>query len=150
MPIRTRDVQQVILFRNTIEIRNHFDDAISAIEPNRTKSINIPSNDGSQLSFLITPLITGSLTIKLTAISPIAGDAIEVTLPVVPEGVPQYKNKAKFVDLRKNSTYSTDFTVDVPANAVKDSTQVSFSLIGKHYALIQMNYSCELIRNFVP
>lgn len=71
------------------------------------------------------------MTIKVTATSPIAGDAIEVTLPVVPEGVAQYKNKAKFVDLRQSNTYRTDFTVDVPANAVKDSTQVSFSLIGK-------------------
>lgn len=70
------------------------------------------------------------MTIKVTATSPIAGDAIEVTLPVVPEGVAQYKNKAKFVDLRQINTYSNDFTVDVPANAVKDSTQVSFSLIG--------------------
>lgn len=71
------------------------------------------------------------MTIKVTATSPIAGDAIEVTLPVVPEGVTQYKNKAKFVDLRQSESYSTDFTVDVPANAVKDSSQVSFSLIGK-------------------
>lgn len=71
------------------------------------------------------------MTIKVTATSPIAGDAVEVTLPVVPEGVTQYKNKAKFVDLRQSESYSTDFTVDVPANAVKDSTQVSFSLIGK-------------------
>lgn len=70
------------------------------------------------------------MTIKLTALSSIAGDAIEVTLPVVPEGVVQYKNKAKFIDLRKSDTTSTDFTVEVPANAVKESTQVSFSLIG--------------------
>ncbi|KAJ6643551.1 CD109 antigen [Pseudolycoriella hygida] len=101
-----------------------------AIDSSRTKNVNIPSNDGAQLSFLITPLITGPLTIKVTATSSIAGDAIEVTLPVVPEGVPQFKNKAKFIDLRKSNTYSTDFTVDVPANAIKDSTQVSFSVIG--------------------
>ncbi|XP_037049174.1 CD109 antigen-like [Bradysia coprophila] len=100
------------------------------IELSRAKNINVPSNDGAQLSFLITPLIVGPMTIKVTAISPIAGDAIEVMLPVVPEGVPQYKNKAKFIDLRKVSAYATDFTADVPSNAVKESTQVSFSLIG--------------------
>lgn len=74
------------------------------------------------------------MTIKVTATSPIAGDAIEVTLPVIPEGVPQYKNKAKFVDLRQTKTYSTGFSVDVPANAVKESTLVSFSLIGNFIA----------------
>lgn len=103
-----------------------------AIELSRTKNINIPSNDGAQLSFLITPLITGPITIKVTATSPIAGDGIEVKLPVVPEGVPQYRNKAKFVDLRQSKTYSADFTVEVPSNAVKDSTQVSFSAIGNY------------------
>lgn len=71
------------------------------------------------------------MTIKVIATSPIAGDGIEVTLPVVPEGVPQFKNKAKFVDLRESKVYTTDFSVDIPANAVKDSTQVSFSLIGE-------------------
>ncbi|KAG4076804.1 hypothetical protein HA402_009150 [Bradysia odoriphaga] len=100
------------------------------IELYRTKNINVPSNDGAQLSFLITPLIVGPMTIKVTAISPIAGDAIEVMLLVVPEGVTQYKNKAKFIDLRKVSTYTTDFTVDVPSDAVKESTQLLFSLIG--------------------
>lgn len=104
----------------------------------RTKNVNVPSNDGAQLSFLITPLIVGPMTIKVTAISPIAGDAIEVTLPAVPEGVPQYKNKAKFIDLRKVSTYTTDFSVDVPSNAVKESTQVSFSLIGTNSHLAEL------------
>lgn len=107
----------------------------SDVELSRTKNINIPSNDGTQLSFLITPLITGPMTIKVTATSPVAGDAIEVTLPVVPEGVVQYKNKAKFVDLRQSNTSNSDFTVDVPGNAVKDSTQVSFSLIGNRKSI---------------
>lgn len=78
------------------------------------------------------------MTIKVTATSPIAGDAMEVTLPVVPEGVAQFRNKAKFIDLRQSKTDSTELTIDVPANAVKDSTVASFSLIGK--------YSCSSLR----
>lgn len=105
--------------------------SFSVIESSRTKNINVPSNDGTQLSFLITPLVTGPITIKVKAVSPIAGDAMEVTLPAIPEGVPQFRNQAKFIDLRKSNSYSTDFSVDVPPDAVKDSNQVSFSLIGK-------------------
>lgn len=59
-----------------------------------------------------------------------AGDAIEVPLLVVPEGVTQYKNKAHFVDLRSSKTFTTDLIVDVPKNAVPDSTKVEISAIG--------------------
>lgn len=111
----------------------------------RSKSVTIPPNEGAQLSFLITPLITGPMTIKVVATSPIAGDGIEVTLPVVPEGVAQYKNKAKFVDLRESKTYSTELTVDVPRNAVKDSTQVSFSLIGECFEYEMLSVSLTKI-----
>lgn len=97
----------------------------------RTKNVDILADNGAEVIFFITPLVTGPIRIKVNAVSKIAGDAIEVMLPVEPEGVVQYKSKAVIVDLRKTNSFTTDFTVDVPADATKDSTQVSFSLIGK-------------------
>lgn len=102
-----------------------------AIELTRSKNVNILADNGAEVIFFITPLVTGPIRIKVNAISKIAGDAIEVMLPVEPEGVAQYKSKAVLVDLRQTKSFTTDFTVDVPADAVKDSTRVSFSIIGE-------------------
>lgn len=100
------------------------------IEKSRTKKITVNSNEGVSLSFLITPLTIGPMLIKVTATSPVAGDAIEVPLLVEAEGVTQFKNKAQFVDLRSTNTFTTDLTVDIPKNVVPDSTKVQVSAIG--------------------
>lgn len=101
------------------------------IEASRKKSIDIKSNDGSPVSFLITPTKSGPIKIKVTATSSVAGDAIEKTLLVVPEGVPQRKTKAFFIDLREKSEFSDEFTIEVPKNAVPDSTRITVSGVGK-------------------
>lgn len=67
---------------------------------------------------------------QVDATSSVAGDAIEVPLLVVPEGVTQYKNKAQFVDLRSSKKFTADLTVDIPKNAVAESTKVQVSAIG--------------------
>ncbi|KAJ6642136.1 CD109 antigen [Pseudolycoriella hygida] len=102
-----------------------------AIELSRKKNVNALANNGVEVVFFITPLVTGPIRIKVTATSAIAGDAIEVLLPVVAEGVTQYKNTAVLVDLRQNKTFTRDLTAVIPANAVKDSEKVSFSIIGE-------------------
>lgn len=83
------------------------------------------------MSFLVTPTKTGLITIKVTATSSVAGDAIEKTLLVVPEGVPQHKTEAFFIDLRDKSEFSDKFTIEVPKNAVPDSTRITVSGVGK-------------------
>lgn len=55
---------------------------------------------------------------------------MQVPLLVIPEGVTQYKNKAQFVDLRSVKKFTADLTVDVPKDAVPDSTKVQISAIG--------------------
>lgn len=101
------------------------------IEASRRKSVDIKSNDGSPVSFLITPTKTGLITIKVTATSPIAGDGIEKTLLVIPEGVPQHKTEAFFIDLREKSEFSDKFTIEIPKNAVPDSTRITVSGVGE-------------------
>lgn len=108
-----------------------------AIDASRSKTVTVNANDGVSLSFLITPLIIGPMLIKVAATSSVAGDAMEVPLLVVAEGVTQYKNKAQFVDLRINKTFITDLTVDVPKNAVADSTKVRVSAIGRLFQFLK-------------
>lgn len=80
---------------------------------------------------MITPIKAGLITIKVTATTSIAGDAIEKTLLVIPEGVPQHKTEAFFIDLREKSEFSDKFTIDIPRNAVPDSTRITVSGVGK-------------------
>lgn len=102
----------------------------------------------------------GPLTIRVTAISALAGDGIELILPVYPEGVPQYVNKAILVDLRDKDRLETSLTVEVPADAVPDSTRIEVSAIGDVMGstiknldkLILMPSGCgeQNMLNFVP
>lgn len=79
---------------------------------------------------MIRPKRVGPITIKVTATSPLAGDGIERMLQVVPEGVPQHLNRAVFVDLRQSRQFETNFTLDIPKNAVPDSVHIEAGAVG--------------------
>lgn len=96
----------------------------------RRKAIAIKANDGGALSFMIRPKRVGPITIKVTSTSTLAGDGIERTLHVEPEGVPQYLNQAVFVDLRQSRQFESNFTLDIPKNAVPDSVRIEASAVG--------------------
>ncbi|XP_037050047.1 CD109 antigen-like [Bradysia coprophila] len=130
------------------------------IEQFRDKTIFIKSNRGAPVSFLITPTKAGPIKIKVTATSSLAGDAVERTLLVVPEGVPQRKTDAFFIDLRDRSEFNDKFTIEIPSNAVPDSTRITVSGVGDLMGnsiknldkLIQMPSGCgeQNMLNFVP
>lgn len=129
-------------------------------ETSRKKSVEVPSNSGRTVSFMIRPTKLGHITIKVTATTALAGDGVERQLLVEPEGLPQYVNKAAFVDLRSAPEIMKNFTVEVPKNAVPDSTRVEVSVIGDVLgstvqnldSLIRMPYGCgeQNMLNFVP
>lgn len=100
------------------------------IELYRRKTVTISANDGASLSFMIRPKRAGPITIKVTATSPLAGDGIERTLQVDPEGVSEYSNQAVFVDLRQSRTFETNFTLDIPKNIVDDSVRIEAGAVG--------------------
>lgn len=100
------------------------------IELYRRKSVAIKANDGVALSFMIRPKRVGPITIKVTATSTLAGDGIERTLQVEPEGVQQHLNQAVFVDLRQNRDFKTNFKLDIPKNAVPDSVRIEAGAVG--------------------
>jgi CD109 antigen len=79
---------------------------------------------------MVKPKTIGQIKIKVTATTDIAGDGVERLLLVQPEGLPQFVNKASFVDLRQEKESKSNFVVKVPKNAVPDSTRIEISVIG--------------------
>ncbi|XP_049282260.1 CD109 antigen isoform X8 [Anopheles funestus] len=132
----------------------------SKVELFRQKRLDIASNTGKSVSFMVKPKKLGHITIKVTAKTKIAGDAVERQLLVEPEGLPQFINKATFVDLRAVPEVTKTFEVEIPKNAVPDSTRIEVAVIGDVMgstiqnldSLIRMPYGCgeQNMLNFVP
>ncbi|XP_064539099.1 thioester-containing protein 1 allele R1 [Drosophila montana] len=99
-------------------------------EQKRTQTVRVAPNSAAGASFLLRPKIIGSILLKFTAISPLAGDAVHKTLKVVPEGVTQYKNRAFFVNLKDVHEYKDSFELDLPEELVPDSQHVEFGFVG--------------------
>lgn len=102
------------------------------IELYRKKTINVKSNEGSAVSFMVRPKRVGLVNIKVTARTSQAGDGIEQLLKVEPEGEPQYENMALLIDLRDKSSFDGNFSINIPKNAVADSTKIEISAIGNY------------------
>uniref|UniRef100_A0A182JDJ2 TEP1-F n=1 Tax=Anopheles atroparvus TaxID=41427 RepID=A0A182JDJ2_ANOAO len=129
-------------------------------EHHRRVNSTIASNSGKAFSFLVKPKKVGHITLKLTAKCALAGDAIERLLLVEPEGHPQHVNKAVLIDLRTDKEVRQSFRVEIPDDAVPDSTKVEVSVIGDVLgssienldSLIRMPFGCgeQNMLNFVP
>ncbi|KAJ8876853.1 hypothetical protein PR048_021300 [Dryococelus australis] len=130
------------------------------LELYRTKRVSVKANSGSSVSFMITPRKLGYITIKVTAKSILAGDAVERQLLVKPEGEKQYHNKAIFIDLREKHKLKTNVTLDIPVNIVTGSEVVEVSTVGDVLGpsipnlanLLKMPSGCgeQNMLNFVP
>lgn len=103
---------------------------LTEIELYRRKTINVKSKEGTSLSFMVRPKRVGLVNIKVTAQSSQAGDGIVQMLKVKPEGETQYENMAILVDLRDKSKFDGNFTINIPKNAVSNSTSIQISAIG--------------------
>ncbi|XP_058816280.1 thioester-containing protein 1 allele R1-like, partial [Topomyia yanbarensis] len=159
------DQNAEVTFHNTeqefefADVENEIHDS-PKLELFRKKTVEVPSNSGKTVSFMVKPTKLGHITIKVTATTKLAGDGVERQLLVEPEGLPQYVNKASFVDLRATPEAMSNFSVDVPKNAVPDSTRIEVSVIGDVLgstiqnldSLIRMPYGCgeQNMLNFVP
>lgn len=121
---------EVTLFNNEGEFE-FIDTSESNIEEiKRSKKVTIKSNEGLSVSFMIKAIKVGSITIKINAESAVAGDGIERQLIVEPEGVTQFFNESMFIDLRSNTEFSKVLDIEIPANAVQDSTRIEVAAIG--------------------
>lgn len=129
-------------------------------ELRRVKRVSIPANNGASVSFMIRPKKVGDITLKITAISPLAGDTIHQKLKVEPEGVTQFENRAVFINLQNQTDLSQELKVDIPSEAVSDSEYIEFSVVGDLLGptiknldnLVRMPYGCgeQNMVNFVP
>lgn len=90
----------------------------------------MPANEAKAVSFMVKPKKIGPLKIKVTATSTLAGDGIERMLQVEPEGTPVRLNHAMFIDLRQQREFKGNFTLDIPKNAIPDSTRIEVSAVG--------------------
>lgn len=97
---------------------------------NRARTVAVSSNNGVASMFLLKFTSAGGIHIRVTATTPIAGDAVERILRVEPEGIAQYVNKPIFVDLREAAAFEASESVEVPATAVPDSLRVNVNAIG--------------------
>lgn len=105
------------------------DNEISSETIFRKKSVRIPAQDGTPVSFLIRPTTLGHIDLRLTAKAATAGDAIIKKLLVKAEGETIYRNKAYLLDLRSSRSYTNNVTVSIPFNAVPGSQSVELSAI---------------------
>lgn len=166
-------VQASVTMDNS-EQRYQFTEAINANaakamrQNQRVQRVSIPANSGRSLSFMIRPNRVGLTTLKITAISPLAGDTIHQVLKVEPDGVTKYVNQPVFVSLNGNSRLhrrslselEKTLEVKIPPEAVEDSEEVVFQ-VGANIEAPTLEHLDELVRlpsgcgeqnmfNFVP
>lgn len=140
-----------------VEKNNQVNNGAEAL---RTVEITVPSSNGASTSFAIKPKKVGPISIKVVATTALASDAVVVILPVEPEGVPQFVNKALFVDLRDTSSLESSLTAEIPENAVPDSAKIEVNCVGdllggtikNLHNLIRLPCGCgeQNMLNFVP
>lgn len=125
------DVDADIIVHNEYNEYEFVDsNGVAIKEPQRLRTAKITSNNGVAHSFLVRFNVVGDIAIKVTATSPLAGDGIVRILRVEPEGVPQFVNKAVFVDLRDVKELESVQTIDVPTEVVPGSLRINVNAIG--------------------
>lgn len=127
----------------------------------RKKKLTVRSEDAVNAFFTIRPTKVGVISLKVSALSSTASDCVVKTLNVECDGVPQFVNKAVFIDLRDKSQIDPlDLTIDFPDTALPDSHRIEISCVGDLLGgtiknlqqLIRLPYGCgeQNMLNFVP
>lgn len=127
----------------------------------RQKKALVRSDDAVNVTFQIRPTKIGSISLKVTATSAVAGDCVIKPLLVECEGVTKYINKAVFIDLREKSPIDEiDVKIDIPMDALPDSSRIDVNCLGDLLGgtiknlqhLIRLPYGCgeQNMLNFVP
>ncbi|KAH8238987.1 hypothetical protein KR038_011562, partial [Drosophila bunnanda] len=143
--------------------------SVKAVHLNKmVKRVSIPANSGRSLSFMIRPKKVGLISLKITAISPLAMDSIEQMLKVEPDGVTKYVNRPILVNLNRNSRLNRrsldapekSLEVEIPPEAVEDSETVFLNVggdiqapvLGNLDGLVRLPTGCgeQNMINFVP
>ncbi|EDV58062.1 CD109 antigen [Drosophila erecta] len=131
----------------------------------REKKLWIPASTGRSISFMIRPRKVGLTTLKISAISPNAGDRLHQILKVEAEGVPKYVNKAVLITVQRRKRRSLappekTLVIEEIHDAVEGSVCREIQVSGSSQApqlehldgLVRKPYGCgeQNMFNFVP
>ncbi|XP_042302267.1 CD109 antigen [Sceloporus undulatus] len=124
------------------------------------RSVWVPSEDGKTVIFPIKPKQIGEIPFRVTAISPVASDALLQKVLVKAEGLEQFHSQALLLDLSKRSSLTENLNFTFPSNVVPGSERVQVTIIGDILgpsingleSLIKMPYGCgeQNMINFAP
>ncbi|XP_022645189.1 CD109 antigen-like isoform X2 [Varroa destructor] len=133
----------------------------AASKPDR-KRVTVQPQNGTPVTFLITPTKLGYIDIKVTASHGYGGDSISKKLLVQPEGSTQHFNKAILLERRNSQAAPSKYNVTVtfPKNAVPGSERVYLTAVGdilgpsvnNLQGLLNMPHGCgeQNMLDFVP
>ncbi|KAM3856320.1 CD109 antigen [Vipera latastei] len=123
-------------------------------------SVWIPSEDGKTVFFPIKPKQIGEIPIRVTAISPVASDAILQRLLVKAEGLEQTYSETVLLDLSKRTNLMEILNFNFPSDVVPGSERVQVTVSGDQLSssitglesLVKMPYGCgeQNMINFAP
>lgn len=120
--------------------------SISSVSPELKQQLTIYPGDGVAMNVLIKFKKIGSIGVKVTAVSALAGDSVVKVVEVRPEGVTQYVNKPTIIDLRNSSTFRTKIPINVPVeDVVPDSLKIEVNCFGEIFGSTVQNLN-QLIR----
>jgi CD109 antigen len=105
----------------------------------------IRAQSGESITFQITPVNIGLLTLTARGLSAVAGDTEKKTIRVKPEGVEKSETTSLLVDMRTNNTLKRDFDVSFPSTIIPDSEFCKVHLIGDFIG-VSLNNLDKLIK----
>lgn len=137
------------------------DNSTSSATIEKTHSLTIYPGDGVAINALIKFKKIGSIGVKVTAVSALAGDSLVKVVAVRPEGITQYVNKPTIVDLRQANTFRTKIPIELPTiDVVPDSLKIEVNCFGGIFGstvqnlnkLIRLSSGCgeQNMLNFAP
>lgn len=155
------DVDAEIIFHNNDMEFDFIDENNTTVDDFELKKmISISANHGADTSFKIRPKKIGTISLKVTAISPMAGDSIVQILHIEPEGIPKFQNKALFIDLNEFTELKSMLSVVIPTDIIVDSMKIDVNCVGDLLSgtiknlnkLIRLPSGCgeQNMLNFVP
>ncbi|XP_017097884.3 thioester-containing protein 1 allele R1 [Drosophila bipectinata] len=100
------------------------------IELYRKRSLQVPGRSARSVSFIVTPKRVGSLPVKAMAASSQAGDTVEQNLLVEHPGATERINRGFLFELNSNAQNRRNVTIQVPRNAIPESTSIEVSAVG--------------------
>ncbi|XP_004674106.1 PREDICTED: CD109 antigen [Condylura cristata] len=147
-----------------IEKSDQFDILMTSNEINATghqQTVLVPSEDGATVLFPVKPRQLGEIPFTVTAISPVASDAITQRILVKAEGIEKSYSQSILLDLADNQQTTTKaLSFSFPPNTVNGSERIQITAIGDVLgssinglaSLIRMPYGCgeQNMINFAP